>query len=354
MFRSRFRTDFLGLTIAPTSDCNFRCVYCYEKDSVKYPPMSEEVQKKVIEMIRRSIKSIRVLNVMWYGGEPLLCFDIIRSLSRQIMELCQEHGVEYKAGIVTNGYLLTPDICKEFIDLKISNIQITLDGTQEQHDKRRFLKNGEGTYKKIVDNIKAVKGILPYKISLRVNVDRRNIDEAKNFLELIENEGIRDIVVPYLGMVHTSNGCCSENECYTPESFAEIYYDFEFRKANGNVMRRYPAVRSNSCGADMLNSFVIDSDGRLYKCWNDIGIHERAIGSLNAEKGKENSNFEVLKQYMMYDPTMDNTCRDCNVLPICMGGCHMQRIQNSNRCIYMKQYLENFLEKAVDEITAKK
>ena len=348
MYKSRFNTDFLGLTIAPTSDCNFRCTYCYEKDSVKHPPMSEEVQMAIVEFIKARVKYIKTLRVTWYGGEPLLCFDIIKALSEQIIQICEKNDVKYQAGIITNGYMLTPNICKEFLKLKINFIQITMDGTKEFHDARRPLRNGGGTFNKILSNLKEIKGKLPYKISLRINTDRQNSAYINDLMNIFEKEQLFDVVSPYLAMVSTTNDCYSCSECYTPDSFAPIYYEFEATKKNGNIMNKYPVLKSNYCGADMINAFVVDADGRLYKCWNDIGFHERSIASLI--KTEDLANTSIVKKYMIYDPTEDSECKDCKLLPICMGGCHQLRLQNLNRCCYMKSYLEKFMERAVQEL----
>ena len=142
LHQSRFGASHLGLTIAPTSDCNFRCIYCYEKDSLRLSTMSEEVQQGVIDYVKRVAPTIADLYISWYGGEPLLALDIIERLTHDICEICEEHKISYNAGIVTNGYLLTPKTAKKLGELHVSHIQVTLDGSREQHDKRRPLKGG--------------------------------------------------------------------------------------------------------------------------------------------------------------------------------------------------------------------
>lgn len=93
LWRSRFNDKNLGLTIAPTLGCNFACVYCYEKDSQKNVFMSEEVQDKIVEYIKRQIKYLQSVNITWYGGEPLLAFDIVKDMSEKIIKLCDENEI---------------------------------------------------------------------------------------------------------------------------------------------------------------------------------------------------------------------------------------------------------------------
>ena len=352
MLKARFHTDSMSLTIAPTSDCNFRCIYCYEKDSIKHPPMSYSVQEEILNLIKRKIKTINKLFITWYGGEPLLCFDIIRSLSKRIIDICEENNVSFGAGIVTNGYLLNQNICKEFIELKINSIQITLDGNKEQHDIRRPLKNGEGSFDKIIHNLKSVRNVLPYKINIRVNVDKSNINQVEEIQKILQDNRINDIATPYLAMVKNINGCCADNSCYSSREFAPIYYNFEFQKSDDPDIKAYPVLKHNFCCADQINAFVIDADGRVYKCWDDIGIYDRSIGELKDLNNKKDAS--ILMQYILYDPTEDKKCADCGILPICMGGCHSSRLQDIDRCYYAKEYLNVYLSEVVKRITKDK
>lgn len=105
MYAARFSTDTLGLTIAPTLNCNFRCFYCYEKDVLENKSMTDDVANKILNFIKFKIKLINFLDITWYGGEPLLEKARILSLSKSIIQICEKNKVDYSAGIVTNGYL---------------------------------------------------------------------------------------------------------------------------------------------------------------------------------------------------------------------------------------------------------
>lgn len=109
MYASRFTTSQLTLTIAPTSDCNFRCPYCYEKDVLHLQSMTNEVADKIVDFVKVKSLGIEHFNVTWYGGEPLLEFDRIVDLSKRFIEICENNLVKYNATMVTNGYLLTKE-----------------------------------------------------------------------------------------------------------------------------------------------------------------------------------------------------------------------------------------------------
>ena len=105
----RYNANHLTLTIAPTMNCNFRCVYCYETKNLAQTSsmMSEDVQEAIIQLLKRKARSIEELHIVWYGGEPLLALDIIENLSKQMIQIAEENNITYDAIMVTNGYFLT-------------------------------------------------------------------------------------------------------------------------------------------------------------------------------------------------------------------------------------------------------
>lgn len=341
LLRSRYNTSNLDLTIAPTSDCNFRCVYCYEKDSIKPIIMSEEIQEKVVEFVKARAESIMHLSVTWYGGEPLLALDIIEKLTKEFLEICEGHKIKYHAGIVTNGYMLTPEAAERFKELRISHIQITLDGAPEEHDKRRPLVGGQPTFHRIISNLRATKEILPCKVNIRINTDKHNVNQVDEVLRILKESDLSDVASPYLAMVENSNDCYAESSCYHPEEFSLVEYDYKMRNA-WDMSSSYPRLITNSCGADSNGNFVINADGKLYKCWNDIGIDDRAIGDLL--NPPSDGVVVPFLQYMMYDPTNDNECSKCKYLPICMGGCpHRRLFRRDIRCNVMRYRLNDYI-----------
>lgn len=349
LLQSRFGNHHLGLTIAPTSDCNSRCIYCYEKDSLRKSTMTEEVQNALIEYVKRVMPIISSVNVSWYGGEPLLALDIIERLTEEIYAICEENKVAYSASIVTNGYLLTPKVAKKLGELHISNIQITLDGLPEQHDKRRPLKDGQPTFSKILSNLKESKDHLPCRVSIRVNVDKQNVSQVDAIIKILEENGLNDVTVAYLGMVENSNGTYQDSECFQVQEFSKFEYDFNIRNSM-SLVGHYPRLVHNVCSADSVSGMVIDSDGLIYKCWNDIGIKERAIGNLLDNSYR---NQKIFMGYLLYDPTQDEECKMCKYLPICMGGCpHMRQFSSENRCSKLRYTMDKYISKIAQQMKA--
>ena len=341
MLSSRFATNSLGLTIAPTADCNFRCPYCYEKDVLAQVYMSEEVQDRIVKLLEAQVKTISSFSVTWYGGEPLMAIDVVERLSRKFIEICEAHDVTYGAGMITNGYLLTPDIARLLKELKVNFLQITLDGDKEVHDVRRPLVDGSGSFDTIISNMVAAKEDMPF-VSIRINVDRHNIQSAKHVATILRDKGLSDKVKAHLGKITADNGSYNKSSCFDVCDFSREeaqYYSDNFD--DEMYLQRYPSLVSNVCAADKFNAHIIAADGRLYKCWSDIGRDDRCVGSLLEQKVGE---VDPLLRYMLHDPTADEQCKSCNLLPVCMGGCPYKRLNGeTDKCSIYKYQLESFL-----------
>lgn len=250
---------------------------------------------------------------------------IILSLSKQLIKICEENKIEYTAFMVTNGYLLNDELIDRLKDCKIKGYQITVDGPPEIHNQRRKFKGCEcDTYTKIIANIKLLltKGLEPI---IRINVDATNADYVEELLELLAMEDLTTVKV-YFGHVRGDEylGCSSNTSCMNCQEYAE--FDFKYSK----ILRYkgfssdsdfYPTLKSNYCGADNCNAFVIDHEGNIYKCWNDVGIQELAIANVLREEEVDDLKYMNNVNYMLWSPFDYKECKECWLLPICMGGC---------------------------------
>ena len=136
MMQGRYNKNLLSLTIAPTMACNFRCVYCFEKGHYGNSLMDGETQIALMNFIKSHLDGVKNINVTWFGGEPLLGMSVIESLSEQIIALCEEKELQYQAGIITNGYLLTPENAEKLKKYNVRYAQVTVD------DQKKFIMNG--------------------------------------------------------------------------------------------------------------------------------------------------------------------------------------------------------------------
>lgn len=330
MFSERFKTSTMNLTIAPTLNCNFKCPYCYEKniDSSNLT-MSKETEDKIIKYITDKAGILNHLSVAWYGGEPLLSLNIIKSLSTKILKICENHNINYSSSITTNGFLLTPEVFEELLSFNINNIQIPLDGDEEYHNKTRVTKNHKGSFRTILDNLKEIIKTFPNEsiesiITLRINVTRKNKDSIPLLLDYLRKEGVLEYVSYYLARIEDLEDTSFINVLNDEEfiEFEKNYYKSINLSSSNYLNLYYPRTIKSFCVYDRINDYVISPDGKLYKCWEEIGVELESIGHLDELMKQQNTRTSVKSyvNHLIFNPLSQDKCKSCKILPSCMGG----------------------------------
>ena len=352
---SKYDATNFGLTIAPTLDCNFRCKYCFET----HPKgkMSAETQAALVAFVESRLARAKNFSVTWYGGEPLLAKEIIWSLSEKFLELSEKLSVEYDAFIITNASLLDDADVELFKRYKINGAQITIDGVKEVHDSRRRLITGESTFDKLVDRVNLLldSGLT---VIVRINIDKDNIARVDELLDtLAARINLRENLKIGFGQVAAYNDVCKsiEGDCYNNAQFADVmiplYEKVSERGFTVNKMAVYPSPRVNFCCADYANSFVVDKDGELYRCWNHVGNLKMSSGNVN-----DGENLTLERNYLswiQWNPIRHPKCRECACLPICIGGCpDAMRTSDDGQpvCLMVKYNLEKVLEYTCEQL----
>ncbi len=334
----QYNNSRLTLTIAPTTSCNFTCPYCYEK-GVTYHSMNEETIEKISKFVDNNLKNKNGLGICWYGGEPLLAIDSIENLTTQFKKTCEENKINYQASMITNGYLLNETNIAKLQNLSIDFVQITIDGNKSTHDNRRVLKNGEPTYDTILNNIKNIPNNI--KVSIRVNIDSHNSHIVTELSEMMENEKFGDNVSLYIALVDNINNTCN-SRCLDISAFSELEIKlFEKLSQTKSCNFMLPTASLGVCGANSIFSFVIGPEGEMYKCWNHIGRSEYIVGRVDEAFSLNN----IICDFMLDDPTEDQKCLNCTLLPVCYGGCSDNRVRTkASKCNAVKFNIESRLK----------
>lgn len=291
-----------------TYACNFACPYCYEKEHRSNKRLSVEQIDKIFSLYDDVISDIG-----FFGGEPLLPgnMDIIKYI------ISKAPNATYN--VTTNGYYLD-----EFIDvleqINVVSLQITLDGSKEQHNRTRILANGNGTYDKVVSNIKlALQRGLP--TTVRMNVSPDNIVECLVAKEYIESQGWGNNnlwfdLQPIFQASHVEHG-----QLYT----SLFYNDVDATKKN-LTLRHLPPISNflynniplkpvvKACDAECFYRFY-DPFGDVYSCIASVGNKRKRIGTYWPE-----ISFEE-KSFLTRDITTIPQCRSCKFALLCGGGC---------------------------------
>lgn len=339
---NQYNVNNMHLTIAPTQDCNYRCKYCFEENRPTIY-MDENTENSIVHFIKN--KNIKNLNVCWYGGEPLLSKGTIYSLSSKFKSIIDN----YEASIVTNGYLLDEDFIKYLDNLNIKYIQITIDGKKDTHNIRRPHVINTNNYDVIKENIKSLITFAPHiKLSIRVNVDKNNLDEfidVYNEFKLLSKQ-----IHIYPGFIHDTTSSCKNSSCLLNKCDKIAFYEYLYSKYGIYLDEMVPKLVLSSCMARSLNSFLIGPNGDMYKCWHHLGEKDKVVGNVNADKIFFDE--ALIANFMIRNSISDTSrCNKCKFFVICGGGCpDLKKIEDRSytTCSIFKDNIKLFLEMKYD------
>ncbi len=310
-----------SLVLALTYMCNFNCPYCFEKENCnsKGKVITKEQIDRILELNSGKIKDICL-----FGGEPLLPY------TKDIISYVFKKAPNEIYSVITNGYFLD-----EFIPLlktvRTACITVTLDGKAERHNKTRILKNGSGTYDKIIRNIEiALENGLP--IEIRMNLTADNKDEALALREEFKEKYAKYYTSKKLFFnlqAVFQQEATQKTQIYL-DSLYTIPKDGNFASNNTSALFSYPLLKNlmsakNTftplyCNCDSEEStFIYDAYDDIYSCMVALGNKHAAIGtyypeySLEKEECMLNRNIESIPQ-----------CKECINKFLCGGGCAYQ------------------------------
>lgn len=298
----------LSLIILPTEKCNFRCIYCYE--DYKLGKMNSVTMDRIIELIEELIPNYDILNISWFGGEPLLAMDVIREISGRAELICKKYRKAYYSQMTTNGYLLDIDTIKELLKLHIVMYQVTIDGDHESHNKQRPLADGSNTYDVIINNLLAIKNQIKtktIKIIIRVNVSE-NMD-ANEIISLSnmfadDNRFVLDIQKIF-GTYSTEK---KEDTYY--QSYLNVY-----DQCHEHIVEDLTADIT-MCYAARKNTLMIRSDGTLGKCTVNFNDPNNIFGNMNTI---DLSTFSLESIEYCNCVQTKKECIECCIYPLCFG-----------------------------------
>jgi uncharacterized protein len=275
----------LHLILMPTEACNFRCVYCYE--DFKYRRM----EPWVVEAVRRWIASraprLRSLHLSWFGGEPLLARGVIRTLMGDARSLAAENpDLLVTSNATTNGYLLTPAVLTELVDLGVTGYQISFDGPREHHDRKRVLAGGGGSFDRIWGNLLAAREVArAFAITIRLHVDRENAEAAPAFLEQVRDAfgGDERFDVYIRGLSRLGGPNDAGLPVFDRDEGAVVIEQVK-EHARSLDLKLFEAEPGHSiCYAARANSFVVRANGRLNKCTIALEEPSNQVGMLRED-----------------------------------------------------------------------
>ncbi len=318
--QTRWRSDALAYTVVTSLGCNFDCPYCFE---AKHPSrLKQEVADALVGVLNDSLPHLNTLSVTWMGGEPLLGSEQLFELSDRFIEICDKNCKDYSASIITNGWYLTAKMARALTAARVRSAQVTIDGPPDIHNANRPHNNGGPTFNRIVENVDAAADEIA--ISVRINVDTNNANRVEELLVLLADAGLAGRVRIGLGKITdaVSNDSAPlatyTRSCLTGPEFASYELAFDrLAESYGFGFPGGPKPVGTPCTAVRAGELVVGSDGEMWKCWDDIGDADQAIGDI-FEYRVTNAKLD---KWLQYHPADDPICSTCIAMPVCMGGC---------------------------------
>ncbi len=322
--------EIKALCIHICHDCNFRCRYCFADEGAYHAQrqmMSLETAKAAIDFLIKNSGKRKVLEVDFFGGEPLMNFEVIKQTVYYAKEQAAKVGKRFLFTTTTNALLLNDEVI-EFFNAEMENVVLSLDGRKEIHDAIRKSVNGKGTFDLIIDKMKkfvSMRGDKSYYV--RGTFTAKNLDFSKDVLFIAEQGfdsiSMEPVVTDLPDLQIKKEHLDTVKKEY--ENLCEAYLE-KYKKGEGfnffhfNIdLEGGPCLskRVSACGAGN-EYFSVVPNGDLYPCHQFAGDPKFYLGDVKQgivhpeirEKFKNSCLFTRKK------------CKDCFAKFICSGGCN--------------------------------
>ncbi len=312
-------------------DCNLRCGYCFASEGKfgcgKRELMPLETAKNAVDFLVRKSGNIRNLELDFFGGEPLMNWDVVTETVKYARSLEEKYGKNFRFTLTTNGVLLDDEKI-DFINKEIYDVVLSLDGRKEINDRFRVGKNKQGSYDLIVPKFQKLvskRGNKRYYV--RGTYTKENLDFSKDLMHLY-SLGFKSLSMePVL---------CDESfePCVTEEDVPKILNEYdlickkliELKKSGKDIhffnfdidLNNGPCIVKRLKGCGCGNDYVaITPNGDIFACHQFVGEDKFKMGNVNSGKFDEN-----LKQRFVNTHVYNKEkCKDCWAKFYCTGGC---------------------------------
>ncbi|MDD3767083.1 MAG: thioether cross-link-forming SCIFF peptide maturase, partial [Eubacteriales bacterium] len=320
-------------------DCNLRCEYCFAGTGNfegQRCMMDLETGKKAVDFVIKHSGSRRNIEIDFFGGEPLMNFDMVKELTKYIKSVEGDHNKNFRLTLTTNGVLLDEDKLS-FINEHMSNLVLSIDGRPSVNDRMRKTISGGGSYDTIMPKLKAAansRGQDNYYV--RGTFTRHNLDFSKDVLHLAD-QGFRQISVePVVGGAELDYSIKKEDLPFIFDQYEHLAQEY-LKRWEGDEwfnffhfmidLHQGPCVikRMSGCGAG-CEYVAITPEGDIYPCHQFVGNSEFLLG--NVHEGTFDSNkAQIFADANVYKKPK---CKDCWAKFYCSGGCHANAYQFSS------------------------
>ncbi|MCR4397783.1 MAG: thioether cross-link-forming SCIFF peptide maturase [Firmicutes bacterium] len=336
-----------ALCLHVAESCNMSCAYCFASGSARRtggadppadpsprgagPLMSKSVARSAVDFLFRNSGQRRRVEIDFFGGEPLLNFDVVREATEYATRLADLNGKTLGLTITTNAALITPDIC-EFLNRYRVNAVLSIDGRPAVHDAARRFLSGAPSYEACARGAMLLAssraGITEPYTYVRGTYTHHNLDFLQDVLHIVdsgfESVSMEPVVCaeghPWAIRAEDIPALCEEYERLAVEYVRRKrrgrpfrFFHFEIDLSGGPCLSR----RLSGCGAGR-DYLAVAADGTLYPCHQFVGAEGFAIGDV--ENGVTDS--ALRDEFSRAGVKSKAVCRGCWARYMCGGGCH--------------------------------
>ena len=318
----------LCLHIAHT--CNLNCSYCFASQGNYHGEravMSFEVGKQALDFLVENSKGRRNLEVDFFGGEPLLNFDVVKQLVEYARSIEKEKGKNFRFTLTTNGILIDDEVI-DFANREMSNVVLSLDGRKEIHDRFRVDYAGKGSWDRIVPKFQKLVEARDHKnYYMRGTFTHANPDFLKD-IETMLDLGFTELSMePVVCAPDDPSALTEEDFPIVTEQYEKLAELMLKRHREGKPFTFYhymidlkggPCIykRVSGCGSG-TEYMAVTPWGDLYPCHQFVGEEEYKLG--NVWDGVTNVNAQ--DEFAACNVYTRPECRDCWARLYCSGGC---------------------------------
>ena len=311
-------------------DCNLACRYCFAEEGEYHGRrelMSFEVGKKALDFLIANSGNRRNLEVDFFGGEPLMNWQVVKDLVAYGREQEKLHDKKFRFTLTTNGVLLNDEVM-EFANREMGNVVLSIDGRKEVNDHMRPFRNGKGSYDLIVPKFqKFAESRNQDKYYVRGTFTHNNLDFSQDVLHLADL-GFKQISVEPVVAQDTDDYAIREEDL--PQLFEEydkLAAEMVERKKSGKDFNFFhfmidleggPCVakRLSGCGSG-TEYLAVTPWGDLYPCHQFVGNEQFLMG--NVWDGVKNT--DLRDEFKCCNVYAKEKCRKCFARFYCSGGC---------------------------------
>ncbi|MEG1947328.1 MAG: thioether cross-link-forming SCIFF peptide maturase [Lachnospiraceae bacterium] len=311
-------------------DCNLACRYCFAEEGEYHGRrelMSFEVGKAALDFLIANSKNRRNLEVDFFGGEPLMNFDVVKELVAYGREQEKIHNKNFRFTLTTNGVLLNDDIM-EFANKEMSNVVLSIDGRKKVHDYMRSFRNGAGSYDLIVPKFqKLAESRNQEKYYVRGTFTHHNLDFSKDVLHLADLGFQQISVEPVVAESSESYAIQEEDLPQLYQEYDDLAVEMIKRHKEGKEFNFFhfmidleggPCVakRLSGCGSG-TEYLAVTPWGDFYPCHQFVGNEEFYMG--NVKDGIQNT--ALRDEFKGCNVYAKEKCKNCFARFYCSGGC---------------------------------